>query len=141
MAFASLESGDDDAPLAEINMVPLIDVMLVLLIIFMVTAPLLTHAVKVDLPKASSSANQTRPDNVQLAIDASNQIFWNGEAIDTAQLGERLQAAGAQQPQPELHIRAERTATYERVAQVMSEAAHKGLTRIGFITDPSAANN
>jgi biopolymer transport protein ExbD len=141
MAFASLESGDEDAPLTEINMVPLIDVMLVLLIIFMVTAPLLTHAVKVDLPKASSSANQTRPDNVQLAIDASNQIFWNGEAIDTAQLGERLQAAGAQQPQPELHIRAERTATYERVAQVMSEAAHKGLTRIGFITDPSAANN
>ena len=141
MAFASLESGDEDAPLTEINMVPLIDVMLVLLIIFMVTAPLLTHAVKVDLPKASSSANQTRPDNVQLAIDASNQIFWNGEAIDTAQLGERLQAAGAQQPQPELHIRAERTATYERVAQVMSEAARKGLTRIGFITDPSAANN
>ena len=141
MAFASLESGDEDAPLTEINMVPLIDVMLVLLIIFMVTAPLLTHAVKVDLPKASSSANQTRPDNVQLAIDASNQIFWNGEPVDTAQLGERLQAAGAQQPQPELHIRAERTATYERVAQVMSEAARKGLTRIGFITDPSAANN
>ena len=141
MAFASLESGDEDAPLTEINMVPLIDVMLVLLIIFMVTAPLLTHAVKVDLPKASSSANQTRPDNVQLAIDASNQIFWNGEPVDTAQLGERLQAAGAQQPQPELHIRAERTATYERVAQVMSEAARKGLTRFGFITDPSAANN
>ena len=141
MAFASLESGDEDAPLTEINMVPLIDVMLVLLIIFMVTAPLLTHAVKVDLPKASSAVNLTKPDNVQLAIDASNQIFWNGEAIDTAQLGERLQAAGAQQPQPELHIRAERTATYERVAQVMSEAARKGLTRIGFITDPSAANN
>jgi biopolymer transport protein ExbD len=141
MAFASLDSGDEDAPLTEINMVPLIDVMLVLLIIFMVTAPLLTHAVKVDLPKASSSANQTRPDNVQLAIGASNQIFWNGEPVDTVQLGERLQAAGAQQPQPELHIRAERTATYERVAQVMSEAARKGLTRIGFITDPSAANN
>jgi biopolymer transport protein ExbD len=141
MAFASLESGDEDAPLTEINMVPLIDVMLVLLIIFMVTAPLLTHAVKVDLPKAASAANLTKPENVQLAIDANNQIFWNGEAIDTAQLGERLQAAGAQQPQPELHIRAERTATYERVAQVMSEAARKGLTRIGFITDPSAANN
>ena len=112
MAFASLDSSDDDAPLAEINMVPLIDVMLVLLIIFMVTAPLLTHAVKVDLPKASSSANLTKPDNVQLAIDAGNQIFWNGEPVDTAQLGDRLKAAGAQQPQPELHIRAERTATY-----------------------------
>ncbi|MDQ5878292.1 MAG: biopolymer transport protein ExbD [Pseudomonadota bacterium] len=139
MAFASLDSSDDDAPLAEINMVPLIDVMLVLLIIFMVTAPLLTHAVKVDLPKASSSANLTKPDNVQLAIDAGNQIFWNGEPVDTAQLGDRLKAAGAQQPQPELHIRAERTATYEKVAQVMSEAARNGLTRIGFITDPSPA--
>jgi biopolymer transport protein ExbD len=139
MAFASLESGDDDAPLTEINMVPLIDVMLVLLIIFMVTAPLLTHAVKVDLPKASSAANLTKPDNVQLAIDAGNQIFWNGEAVDTAQLGDRLKAAGAQQPQPELHIRAERTATYEKVAQVMSEAARNGLTRIGFVTDPSPA--
>jgi biopolymer transport protein ExbD len=139
MAFASLESGDDDAPLAEINMVPLIDVMLVLLIIFMVTAPLLTHAVKVDLPKASSAANLTKPDNVQLAIDAGNQIFWNGEAVDAAQLGERLKATGAQQPQPELHIRAERTATYEKVAQVMSEAARNGLTRIGFVTDPSSS--
>ena len=139
MAFASLDSSDDDAPLAEINMVPLIDVMLVLLIIFMVTAPLLTHAVKVDLPKASSSANLTKPNNVQLAIDAGNQIFWNGEPVDTAQLGDRLKAAGAQQPQPELHIRAERTATYEKVAQVMSEAARNGLTRIGFITDPSPA--
>jgi biopolymer transport protein ExbD len=141
MAFASLESGDDDAPLTEINMVPLIDVMLVLLIIFMVTAPLFTHAVKVDLPKAASSANLTKPDNIQLAIDAGSQIFWNGEAVDAAQLGERLKLAGAQQPQPELHIRAERTATYERVAQVMSEAARHGLTRIGFVTDPSAVRN
>jgi biopolymer transport protein ExbD len=139
MAFASLESGDDDAPLAEINMVPLIDVMLVLLIIFMVTAPLLTHAVKVDLPKATSAANLTKPDNVQLAIDASNQLFWNGEPVDAAQLGDRLKATAAQQPQPELHIRAERTATYEKVAQVMSEAARNGLTRIGFVTDPSSS--
>ena len=131
--------GQGRRAITEINMVPLIDVMLVLLIIFMVTAPLLTHAVKVDLPKASSSANLTKPDNVQLAIDADNQIFWNGEPVDTAQLGDRLKAAGAQQPQPELHIRAERTATYEKVAQVMSEAARNGLTRIGFITDPSPA--
>jgi biopolymer transport protein ExbD len=141
MAFASLESGDEDAPLTEINMVPLIDVMLVLLIIFMVTAPLLTHAVKVDLPKASSSANLTKPDNIQLAIDAGSQIFWNGEAVDSLQLGERLKTAGALQPQPELHIRAERTTPYEQVAQVMSEAARQGLLRIGFVTDPSSPHN
>ena len=140
MAFASLDSGDEDAPLAEINMVPLIDVMLVLLIIFMVTAPLLTHAVKVDLPKASSAANQTKPDNVQLAIDAQSRLHWNGDVVDAAQFGERLQAAAALQPQPELHIRAERTTPYEKVAQVMSEAARHGLTRIGFVTDPSSAH-
>ena len=142
MAFASMDGGDfgnDGEPLAEINMVPLIDVMLVLLIIFMVTAPLLTHAVKVDLPKASSSANLTKPDNVQLAIDANSQLFWNGEAVNGEQFTERLKAAGAQQPQPELHIRAERTTPYEKVAQVMSEAARLGLARIGFVTDPTAA--
>jgi biopolymer transport protein ExbD len=139
MAFASLEgSGDNDA-LAEINMVPLIDVMLVLLIIFMVTAPLLTHAVKVDLPKAASSANVTKPDNVQLAIDAENRVFWNGETVDAAQLAARLKAAAALKPQPELHLRAERTTRYEKVAQVMSEAARNGLVRIGFVTDPSSA--
>jgi biopolymer transport protein ExbD len=139
MAFASMEAGDDNEPLAEINMVPLIDVMLVLLIIFMVTAPLLTHAVKVDLPKASSAPNLTKPDNVHLAIDAQNRTYWNGEVVDSAQLAQRLTAAAAQQPQPELHIRAERTTPYEKVAQVMSEAARHGLVRIGFVTDPSGA--
>ena len=139
MAFASLDSADDNEPLAEINMVPLIDVMLVLLIIFMVTAPLLTHAVKVDLPKAVSAPNVTNPDNVQLAIDANSQIFWNGNAVAPSQLAPRLKAAAALQPQPELHIRAERTTPYEKVAQVMSESARQGLTRIGFVTDPSSA--
>jgi biopolymer transport protein ExbD len=139
MAFASLESGDDSEPIAEINMVPMIDVMLVLLIIFMVTAPLLTHAVKVDLPKAASSANQTKPDNVQLAIDAGGRTFWNGETVSEDELASRFTAAASQQPQPELHIRAERTTPYEKVAQLMSEAARAGLTRIGFVTDPSLA--
>lgn len=140
MTFASMESSDDDTPLTEINMVPLIDVMLVLLIIFIVTAPLLTHAVKVDLPKASSAVNQTKPENVQIAIDAASQVFWNGVAVDAAGLSERLQAASAMQPQPEVHIRAERTTPYEKVAQVMSAAAGSGLVRIGFVTDPSAGN-
>jgi len=140
MAFASLEGSDDNEPLAEINMVPLIDVMLVLLIIFMVTAPLLTHAVKVDLPKASSSANITRPDNVQLAIDGGGRVFWNGEIVDAAQFAARVKAAAALQPQPELHIRAERTTPYEKVAQLMSEAAREGLVRIGFVTDPTQSH-
>ena len=137
MAFASLDSADDNAPLAEINMVPLIDVMLVLLIIFMVCAPLLTHAVKVDLPRAVSAPNLAQPDTVQLAIDGASQIFWNGDVVDATQLALRLNAAAGQQPPPELHIRAERTTPYEKVAQVMSESARQGLTRIGFVTDPA----
>jgi len=137
MAFASFSDGDDAGDLAEINMIPLIDVMLVLLVIFIITAPLLTHAVKVDLPKASSTPNQTKPDNVQLAIDAAKQVYWNGEAITPEVLAERMQAAAALSPQPELHLRAEALTPYEKVAQVMSEAARHGLTRIGFVTDPS----
>lgn len=139
MAFASLESSDDNEPLAEINMVPLIDVMLVLLIIFMVTAPLLTHAVKVELPRAASAPERSQPHDIQLAIDAAGQVFWNGQPVVEAQFVEHLQLAAVEQPQPELHIRAERTTPYENVAKVMSEAAKQGLTRIGFVTDPGQA--
>ena len=136
MAFGTLDAFEDNAALAEINMVPLIDVMLVLLVIFIVTAPLLTHAVKVDLPRASSSANITKPDNVQLAIDAAGLVFWNGESVDEDMLAERLAAAATRQPQPELHIRAERVTPYEKVARIMSAAARQGLVRIGFVTEP-----
>ena len=136
MSFASLADGDDNEALAEINMVPLIDVMLVLLVIFIVTAPLLTHAVKVDLPKASSAPNLTKPDNVQLAIDGAGQVYWNGEAVASAALAEKLAGAAALAPQPELHLRADRATPYEKVAKVMSAAASAGLSRIGFVTEP-----
>jgi biopolymer transport protein ExbD len=139
MAFGGFAKGGDAAPMAEINMVPLIDVMLVLLVIFIITAPLLTHAVKVDLPKASSAPNITRPDNVQIAIRAAGEVYWNGEAVDAAQLAARMAASAKLDPQPELHLRADRTTPYEKVAQVMSSAAKAGLTRIGFITEPQAA--
>ena len=138
MAFASLDGGDDNAPLAEINMVPLIDVMLVLLIIFIVAAPLLTHAVKVELPRAASTVNETRAENVQLAIDAQGQLLWNGEKLEATAFTARLAQAATLSPAPELHIRADRSTPYEKVAQVMSEASRQGLTRIGFITDPGS---
>jgi biopolymer transport protein ExbD len=128
---------DDDADLAEINMIPLIDVMLVLLVIFIVTAPLLTHAVKVDLPKASSAPNLTKPDNVQLAIDGAGQLYWNGEVVAASVLERNLRAAAALTPQPELHLRADRVSPYEKVAAVMSAAAREGLTKIGFVTEPN----
>jgi biopolymer transport protein ExbD len=136
MAFGGFSKGGDSSPMAEINMVPLIDVMLVLLVIFIITAPLLTHAVKIDLPKASSEVNQTKPDNVQLGIRAGGEIFWNGEEIEISTLESRFKSASHVEPQAELHIRADRKTEYRHVAEVMAMAVRAGLTRIGFVTEP-----
>jgi biopolymer transport protein ExbD len=139
MAFGGFGKGSTPAPMAEINMIPLIDVMLVLLVIFIITAPLLTHAVKVDLPKAESQANHTKPQNIQLGIDAAAIVYWNGEILDRSGWRSRMDAAAAQRPQPEIHIRADGAVAYRRVAEVMSDAAKAGLVRVGFVTDPSEA--
>ncbi len=137
MAFGGFSKSPESAPMAEINMVPLIDVMLVLLVIFIVTAPLLTHSVKIELPKASSTPNLTKPDNIQLAIKADGSLYWNGESVDNAALAARMAVAAKLDPQPEVHIRAERTTEYQKVAEVMSATAKAGLVKIGFITDPA----
>src|SRR5262245_37439357 len=122
MAFGGFDKGGAQAPMAEINMIPLIDVMLVLLVIFIITAPLLTHAVKVDLPKASSQVNITKPDNIQLAVDHTGAVYWNGEVVEMAQWRERMAAAAKLQPQPEIHLRADGEVAYRNVAQLMSDA-------------------
>jgi biopolymer transport protein ExbD len=139
MAFGGFHRSGAGAPMAEINMIPLIDVMLVLLVIFIITAPLLTHAVKIDLPRTTSHPNLTRPDNIQLGIKADGELYWNGEPVDAPALVQRMAAAGRQNPQPELHIRADATTQYQRVAKVMSIAAKSGLPKIGFVTDPREA--
>jgi biopolymer transport protein ExbD len=136
MAFGGFSRGSEPAPMAEINMIPLIDVMLVLLVIFIITAPLLTHAVKLDLPRVASHPNLTRPDHITVSIDAAGVLFWNGEQVSRAELDTRLAAAAKQNPQPELHLRADRATRYENVAEVMSDAARIGLARIGFVSDP-----
>ncbi len=136
MAIGSFNGRSHQAPMAEMNVVPLVDVMLVLLVIFIVTAPLLTHSVKIDLPKASSSANITKPEHIELGIRPGDELFWNGERIAAGDLAARFAVAAKRQPQPELHIRANRDARYESVARVMSAAAKTGLTRIGFVTEP-----
>jgi biopolymer transport protein ExbD len=141
MAFGGFEEAGEHKAMAEINMIPLIDVMLVLLVIFIITAPLLTHAVKVDLPKASSSPNLTRPDNIQLALDAEGRIWWNGELVDDAAVDLRIRAAARLSPQPELHLRADGGIAYRNVAKLMSRAAKAGLVRIGFVTGPERSNN
>ena len=137
MAFASFDGKGGSAPMSDINMVPLIDVMLVLLVIFIITAPLLTHSVKIDLPKATSTPNVTRVENIQRAIDGASQVFWNGEPVDRAQMIDRMREAGRLPVTPEVHLRVDRDARYEPVAEAMSEAAKAGLSKIGFVTDPA----
>jgi biopolymer transport protein ExbD len=139
MAFGGFGSNRNSTPMADINVIPLVDIMLVLLVIFIITAPLLTHSVIIDLPKASSAPNVTRADNVQFAIDGGGQMFWDGEKIDRAQMIQRLAAAGKKPVTPELHLRIDREAKYETLADVMSEASKAGVTKVGFVTDPSGA--
>ncbi|WP_374326844.1 ExbD/TolR family protein [Azonexus sp.] len=129
--------GQADGPKAEMNVVPLVDVMLVLLVIFIVTAPLLTHAVKIDLPKAASAVNLTKPEHIEFGLRESGEMFWNGEPVTLEELSARCAAAAAQAQAPELHIRADRLVPYEKVAQVMAVAARNGLVRIGFVSDPA----
>jgi biopolymer transport protein ExbD len=136
MAFGGFARNGESAPMAEINMIPLIDVMLVLLVIFIVAAPLLTNAVKVDLPRASSTPNLTRAEHVEVSITSAGSLYWNGEAVSQAELGSRLSAAAARAEQPELHIHADRSTQYQSVADVMAAAARAGVKRIGFISDP-----
>lgn len=137
MAFGSFDTRRHQGPMAEINVVPLVDVMLVLLVVFIITAPLLTNAVKIDLPKAASNANVSRAEHIEFAIREDGRYFWNGEQIDVATLPERFALEAKKLPQPELHIHADKFTHYELVAKVMSGAAKAGVTRIGFVTDPS----
>ncbi|ARO88567.1 biopolymer transporter ExbD [Nitrosospira lacus] len=137
MAFGSMNSGTRQTPMTEINVVPLVDVMLVLLVIFIITAPLLTHSVKVDLPKASSSPNITKPEHIEFGLRDDASLYWNGEPVTMDQLAPRFTATAKQDPNVELHIRADKHVHYEYVARVMSIAAKAGLVRIGFVTDPS----
>ncbi|TXT40429.1 MAG: biopolymer transport protein ExbD [Comamonadaceae bacterium] len=138
MAGRNFRRYRDKPPMADMNVVPLVDVMLVLLVIFIVTAPLLTHSVKIDLPKASSKVNITKPAHIEFAIRENGDLFWNGEAIAPETLAQRFAADAAKQPQPELHIRADRHVFYEKVAQVMALAAKAGLVRIGFVSEPAS---
>ena len=136
MAFASFDRKNTAAPMADINMVPLIDVMLVLLVIFIVTAPLLTHAVKLELPRASSQANRLKADKIEFAIDGAGLRYWNGELISRAQAAERFAAEGRRAPQPEVHLRADQTTAYRHVAETLADASKAGLAKVGFVSEP-----
>jgi biopolymer transport protein ExbD len=134
MAFGTQDDTDD--VMNEINMTPLVDVMLVLLIIFIITVPVMKHAVNIDLPRASNQAQDTKPETVRLSVDAQGRYFWNDSPVADADLDRMLKVEAARQPQPELHIRGDREVRYERVAQAMAAAQQSGLRKIGFITEP-----
>jgi len=136
MSFHIQDDQSDDGIMAEINMTPMVDVMLVLLIIFMITLPVIQQAVKVELPKANSVRNEVKPESVQLSIDAKGQIFWNSSAIDLKTFYGYSQKAAEKDPQPEINLRADKSVKYEYVAQVLAASRRAGLTKLGFVTEP-----
>ena len=134
MAFGTQD--DSDEVMNEINMTPMVDIMLVLLIIFIITVPVMKHSVNIDLPRASNEAQNIKPETIRLSVDAQGAYFIDDAQIPDADLPARLTAAAALNPQPDLHIRGDQNVRYERVAQAMAAAQQAGLRKIGFITEP-----
>jgi biopolymer transport protein ExbD len=138
MAFSGLGGGGapHSAPMAEINMIPLVDVMLVLLIIFMITAPLLAHKIKIDLPQASTVLLEEKPDTIVISLMGDGQMFLNDVPIDRAGMVERLADEAQRKPQPELHLHVDRTLQFQALATVMADAQNAGMVKVGIATDP-----
>ena len=142
MAFGGFERGQSPSqPMAEINVTPLVDVMLVLLVIFIITAPLLAYAIRLDLPDVKAAPVNSRNEAIKVSIDADGRVFWNADLVDAKDLAARLAAAAAKSPQPDLHLRADKATRFERVAEVMAAAQDAGLTKIGFVTEPPATDS
>ena len=136
MAFGTQDEADE--VMNEINMTPLVDVMLVLLIIFIITIPVMKHSVNVDLPRATNQVEDAKPATIRLSVDANGDYYWNENKVADTDLVPMLQAEAAKEPQPELHIRGDKNVRYERVAQAMAAAQQSGIKKIGFITEPKA---
>src|SRR5512139_3797913 len=127
----------EDKPMSEINTTPLVDVMLVMLIIFLITIPVITQSVKVDLPKAANIPTQTKPENINIAVDKDGNVYWNTSLVPTQEaLLDRLKSIAVLDPQPEVHVRGDRATAYEHVGRVMVMAQRAGIMKIGFITEP-----
>jgi len=139
MAFGGFNDNKHQAPMADINVTPMVDVMLVLLVIFIITAPLFTHAIKLDLPNAQSAPAPEKPETISLSINGEGRIFWNNQAIEQKDLDAKLAAAAQKKPQPELQLRADKSTRYEVIAQVMAAAQTNGLTKMGFVTEAKEA--
>ena len=136
MAFGGFNDNGQQAPMADINVTPMVDVMLVLLVIFIITAPLFTHAIKLDLPSAQSQPAPEKPETITLAINAEGKLFWNNNPVGMDQLAGRFATESQKKPLPELQLRADKSTRYEVIAQVMAAAQSNGMTKLGFVTDP-----
>ena len=141
MAFGSFNPQRQQSMLSDINVTPMVDVMLVLLVIFILSAPLLTQGVKLELPAAAAAPSSELPGAIMIAIDAGGAVHWDDEKVDLAQMEERMSVAARVTPAPELQLRADKNTRYEIVAQVMAAAQTHGLTKIGFITEPVTEPN
>ena len=134
MAFGTQDESDE--VMNEINITPLVDVMLVLLIIFIITVPVMKHAVNIDLPRATNQPEDTKPQTVRLSVASDGSYYWNENKVTDEAMAAMLKEEGAKDPQPELHIRGDKDVRYERVAQAMAAAQQAGVRKIGFVTDP-----
>jgi biopolymer transport protein ExbD len=128
---------DDEKPMSEINTTPLVDVMLVLLIIFLITVPVITQSVKVNLPKAANIPTQTKPENINIAVDKDGNVYWNTMLVPTQDaLLARIKSVAVQDPQPEIHVRGDRATAYENIGRVIVLCQRGGIQKVGFITEP-----
>ncbi|HWV15389.1 MAG TPA: biopolymer transporter ExbD [Cellvibrio sp.] len=135
MAFGG-DFEDDKGAMSEINMTPLVDVMLVLLIIFIIAVPVITQSVKVDLPRANDTPVEMKPDTINLTVTQDGQIHWNEGTVSAAELDQRLAVEANKQPQPEVHVRGDRKVEYEHVLKVMSAVQRAGILKLGFVSEP-----
>ncbi len=134
------DGAEDDRPMSEINTTPLVDVMLVLLIIFLITIPVITQSVKVDLPKAANIPTQTKPENINIAVDREGNVYWNTMLVPTQEdLLNRLKNVARMDPQPEVHVRGDRATAYEHIGRIIVLAQRASILKVGFITEPDRA--
>jgi biopolymer transport protein ExbD len=140
MAMSVGSADDDDEVVSAINTTPLVDVMLVLLIIFLITIPVITKTVPMQLPKAVNIPTQTKPENITVAVDAAGKIYWNQSLVPTREdLLNHIKEVAVRKPQPELHIRADKDTRYENVGRVIYTIQRGGIIKVGFITEPDRA--
>jgi len=141
MNIGTGDGGDEDELVSSINTTPLVDVMLVLLIIFLITIPVVTHSIAVELPKESNIVTLTKPENILLSVNREGEVFWNTQLIeDNEALVNRLKQVSVKKPQPEVHIRGDMNARYEAVGRVVFACQRAGIAKVGFITEPPARN-